>query len=106
MGYGFGLLNDYVHRAHETAKSKGFWEGQDLTDPNCLLAKLMLVTTEVAEAAEAVRTEDEENFTEELADICIRVFDLAGALNLNLEQALVNKMNKNDDRAHMHGKVA
>ena len=109
MGYGFGQLNNYTYTAHKIAKAKGFWaEGEDgaFDDTRRMLSYLMLVTTEVAEAAEAVRHGDLENFKEELADICIRVFDLSEALNLNLEQEIVNKMIKNEKRPKLHGKRA
>lgn len=106
MSYGFGLLNDYAHRVHQTAIDKGFWDSVDVSEGSDCLAKLMLVVTEVAEAAEAVRKGDDENFAEELADICIRVFDLAEGSGVNLEQAIVDKMQKNESRPHMHGKRA
>lgn len=44
-------------------------------------------------------------FPSELADIVIRVFDLAGALGINLEQEVLNKMAYNETRPHKHGKV-
>ncbi len=108
MSHGFGKLNEYVERVHTNAKAKGFHEhrpefGKVGQDTWHILSWLMLVTTEVAEAAEAVRNGDKENFAEELADICIRVFDCAEALGINLEQEIVNKMSKNEDRPHKHG---
>jgi len=108
MSYGFGKLNDYASRVYRNAKDKGFHEyapvfGNAGRDVRHILSWLMLVTTEVAEAAEAVRKGDKVNFSEELADICIRVFDCAEALGINLEQEIVNKMQKNEERAHKHG---
>lgn len=103
---GFGTLNNYAKTCHEIAVSKGFWEGRDTEDVLSTLAELMLIVTEVAEAAEAVRHSDKANFAEELADICIRVFDTATAHSIDLEQEIVNKMVKNRDRPHMHGKEA
>ena len=94
MGYGFGQLNEYVDRAHRIAKDHGFWNPGNIREEFVAytLAKLRLIVTEVAEAAEALRKDDAENFHEELADICIRVFDLAGSQQFNLEQTIVNKM--------------
>ena len=108
MSYGFGYLNSLAERCHDYAKRQGFWDGQ-LPPPMAVtvaLSKLMLVTTEVAEAAEAVRKHDAENLAEELADICIRVFDFAEACGFNLEQAIVDKMARNEERPRMHGKLA
>lgn len=106
MSYGFGYLNDLAARCHKTAREHGFWDDRDTDDVLHTLSELMLITTEVAEAAEAVREKDVDNFVEELADICIRVFDTAAARDLNLEQAIVDKMALNEERPRMHGKLA
>lgn len=71
--------------------------------PNDILATLMLVTTEVAEAAEDVRHGNQEHFGEELADICIRVFNIAEDLNIDLEDEIIRKMAKNEKREYLHG---
>jgi NTP pyrophosphatase (non-canonical NTP hydrolase) len=101
-----GMLNDYVNKCHENAVSKGFWDDCDITDVYFNLSKLMLIVTEVAEAAEAIRHDDKVNFAEELADICIRVFDFAVAHGIDLEREIINKMKKNRARPYMHGKRA
>lgn len=114
MSYGFGKLNDYVDDAAEISESKG-WTVPGFDDPERLLGKLMLVDTEVAEAAEAVRKGDLANYREELADICIRVFHLAWQssrevgsephqiVRWSLEQEIVDKLNKNRKRPYRHG---
>lgn len=71
---------------------------------DAMLGKLMLLTTEVAEAAEAVRHCDPENFREELADVMIRLLDIAGTTGTDLEAEVHEKMNKNAARPHRHGK--
>ena len=108
MSYGFGKLNEYAERIAANAIAKGFHEytptfGKGGQDVRHILSWLMLVTTEVAEAAEAARVGDKQNFAEELADICIRVFDCAETLGINLEQEIVNKMMKNEGRPTKHG---
>jgi NTP pyrophosphatase (non-canonical NTP hydrolase) len=70
-----------------------------------MLGKLMLVVTEIAEAAEAVRQADVLNFKEELADATIRIFDICGACDIDLELAIVNKMMENHERPYRHGKL-
>lgn len=99
--------------AYENAERKGFWE--DIFDinfsglekmhwDNAIAARLALIHTEVSEATEALRNMNFENFKEELADIVIRVADLAGGLNIDLEYEIERKMEKNKLRGYKHGK--
>jgi NTP pyrophosphatase (non-canonical NTP hydrolase) len=46
----------------------------------------------------------EEDLTEELADIIIRTLDLAGGLDLNIGESIMKKIEKNYERPHRHGK--
>ena len=106
MGLFETTIIDLCLRAHRTAQEKGFWSSgtQDVwKDPDRMLSLLMLTTTEVAEAAEAVRHNDIENFGEELADICIRIFDISYVIGIDLEKEILKKMDKNDKRPTMHG---
>lgn len=101
-------INTAVDRAHAYAVKKGFYDGKDANDVHFLLGRLMLVVTEVAEAAQEVckGNMNREKYEEELADICIRVFDLAGASRINLAKRILDKMAINEKRPHMHGKRA
>lgn len=69
-----------------------------------MLGKLMLVTTEVAEMAEAVRDEDMTNFGEELADVIIRILDIGATTGLNIDALVAAKMVKNKTRPKLHNK--
>lgn len=120
--YGFGYLNDLADRAHKNSREHGFWDnhygplangfhsewadGTGRPQIDRLLSCLALITSEIGEAVEAARHNDRSNFAEELADIVIRVMDLAKPCGVNLEQAIVDKMNQNETRPHMHGKLA
>lgn len=64
----------------------------------------MLVVTELAEAAEAVRHNDPENFAEELADTYIRLMDITAACEINVEIEIRKKMDANWKRPKRHGK--
>lgn len=91
-------INDLCKEAYETAVSKGWHDEERETG-----TMLALIHSEVSEALEADRKGDSENFAEELADVCIRVFDLCGLMDIDLEQAILTKMAKNKNRAHKHG---
>jgi len=68
-----------------------------------MLGKLMLVVAEVAEAAEAVRHNDLINFREEIADTFIRLSDICGTMDIDIEKDIENKMIINEGRALRHG---
>lgn len=78
---------------------------EHVTQGELMLGKLALVHSEVSEAAEAVRENDSEKFIEELADIVIRVMDIAGNGGWDLGNVVVRKMEKNATREQRHGKV-
>jgi hypothetical protein len=74
-------------------------------DGDLMLGKLMLVVSEVGEAAEAIRHNDEKNFKEELADTIIRILDICGAIHIDIDKEVEEKMKVNEGRPIRHGKV-
>lgn len=120
-------MEKMIKQAHEMAKEKGFWD----TERN-VPEMLMLVVSEVSEALEALRknhyangpasmelmnanSEDEawkanfeanikSSFEDELADVAIRLFDLCGGLDVDLEKHIELKMKYNSMRGYKHGK--
>jgi NTP pyrophosphatase (non-canonical NTP hydrolase) len=85
--------------AYKTACEKG-WH----TEFREMGTILCLIHGEVSEAMEADRRgEGWDRVTEELADVCIRIFDLCGSMNLNLEKAIMEKMEYNKTRSYKHG---
>lgn len=121
-------INKLVELSHTNAVEKGFYDTGDFNIPE----KLMLIVSEVSEALEDYRklgdsmdlrkekfeskvngflydqqTEDVSlkpvGFPSELADVIIRVCDLAGRMNFDLGQAVVNKIQFNFTRPYRHG---
>lgn len=90
-------INEWCRATTSCARDHGF-----VYDGN-LLVPLMLIVTEAAEAAEAWRKGDDAHVPEELADIVIRTFNLAGALGIDLEGAIEAKHAHNLTRPFMHG---
>jgi NTP pyrophosphatase (non-canonical NTP hydrolase) len=93
-------IKEMTELCHSIAKSKGFWD-----NPRNTGEALMLVVTELAEAMEAHRKQDDENFKEELADTFIRLFDLCGGMGIDIEGEILKKCEKNKLRPYKHGKI-
>ena len=93
-------LNELCNYCHSIAKEKGFWEKERNVGE-----ALMLIVTELAEAMEGYRHQDEANFKEELADAFIRLLDLCGGLNIDIASEIAKKSEKNKARPYKHGKI-
>lgn len=122
---------------HATARRKGWWDkwlnprGRVEIGPDPLLGRIMLMVTELSEAAECVRDGQlelrfdgpdggvkyalsndwselrngfkPEGLPAELADAVIRIFDTARALGIDLGYAISVKAYHNQFRKHRHG---
>jgi NTP pyrophosphatase (non-canonical NTP hydrolase) len=73
--------------------------------------KLALIHSEVSEALEQLRDvgtkaimDGDREFVEELADVEIRVKDLAGIVGGNLGREEIDKIKRNRERPHKHGR--
>lgn len=106
-------ISSMVYESHATSRSKG-WHDEDESPPSAIriVAWLGLVMSEAAEAIEAVRDGDlgttwegdkPTGLPSELADILIRVGDLCGALGIDLEAAVRQKLAYNRTRPSRHG---
>ncbi len=83
----FGL-NQVAANIAAWGKRKKFDAPHSIEDDVLILAKLMLIDTEIAEAYTALKSQDGLSFRYELADIVIRVLHLAGSLRLDLEDSI------------------
>jgi len=109
------ILSDYGLDAlaamlHETAKEKGFWDGEYSHDK--IGNKLALVHSEVTEVLEAIRkSKGSEQVVEEMADVIIRLLDVYAAMRNeeqilhSLDEILEAKINKNKERPRLHGNL-
>lgn len=89
-------------------KRKGFHTPSGISTVHrrdLMLGKLMLVVSEVGEAAEAVRHNDRQNFEEEIADTFILLFDICGSCQIDIDRVLSDKMLLNEGRPFRHGKA-
>jgi NTP pyrophosphatase (non-canonical NTP hydrolase) len=93
-------INYFIKECHTVAKKKGWWE--EARNEGELIA---LMHSELSEVLEAMRRHHpKEAIAEELADCCIRIFDYCGAKNIDLEKALLKKIEYNKTRSYRHGK--
>ncbi len=93
-------INNLIVECHAIAKEKGWWDSQ--RNEAELIA---LMHSELSEALEAMRNHGKkEDIAEELADCCIRIFDYCGAKQIDLEKALIKKIEYNKTRPYRHGK--
>lgn len=123
-------LSELQKQVHQLAREKGWWpvvktkaqgERLNLEEVN-IPEKLMLMTSELGEALEWYRKQDEEflpfetpvmytgnnqekpdGFWIELADVIIRILDLAGAYGIDMESLIKEKHEYNKTRPFRHG---
>lgn len=93
-------IKQLIRESHNVAKSKGWWDAER---NNAELIALM--HSELSEALEAMRIDVSDGaVAEELADCCIRIFDFCGARNIDLQSAIIKKIEHNKGRPYRHGK--
>ena len=105
--YGLDALSALLH---ESARQKGFWDGEYTNDK--IGNKLALVHSEVTEVLEAIRkSKGSEHIVEEMADIIIRILDVYAAMRNeeeilhSLDEILEKKININKERPRLHGNL-
>jgi NTP pyrophosphatase (non-canonical NTP hydrolase) len=107
-------IQDWQRIVHSVACARGWYDGE-LGEKTTLrlVSMLCLFHSEVSEALEDIRkgnmeiTYDEKGkpvgFPTELADIVIRVLDMAEWLGINMEEAIRIKNGYNEARTYKHG---
>jgi NTP pyrophosphatase (non-canonical NTP hydrolase) len=108
-------IKELVKVCHQIAVEKGFWGDTGITKKtrNTYVAfptqrndgeMLMLIVSELGEALEALRHNDQNHFAEEIADTFIRLFDMCGGKNIDIEKVILEKIEKNKTRPYKHNK--
>ena len=104
-------ISNLQKEIHKTAREKGFWDQQ-----RNIGELIALCHSELSEALEEIRSGSEpdrilhhgymkpEGFPIELADLIIRVLDMAEGLGIDLEKAIRIKIAYNKTRERKHGK--
>lgn len=92
---------------HANARAKGFWDRERHISE--LLAEIHGEVSEVLEAAKRGNPESEKTpgfskCEEELADVVIRIMDLAAGKKWDVAGAIVAKIRHNATRERLHGK--
>ncbi len=111
-----------ANKAHANSAAHGFWSLPDemKTHPRAAefevmwkLSRIALMHSEASEALEGIRKDLKDDHlphrsmeVAELADVVIRILDYAGAYDLPLAEVILEKMQYNAGRPHLHGKRA
>ena len=116
-------LNNLAQSCAQISRDHGFHDVAYEQFEASTITSLALIASEAFEALETFRKryeigqDDARNaktgmtgkqtvaFLDELADIVIRTFDLAGKNHMNIGQAIIDKMEKNRARPYLHGKA-
>ena len=91
-------IKEWQKVTHENAVKHGWYESE-----RPIPELLCLLHSEISEALEAFRNDDEANFREELADVAIRLFDMSEYLEIDLEGEILKKHRVNKMRPYRHG---
>ena len=120
------MLNELRDKVHENAVVHGFYDDDNINIPE----KLMLIVSELGEAMEAYRKEHyadyegynnlldknieyengaferliKNSFEDEISDTIIRLLDLCGYMNIDIDRYVELKMKYNESRPYKHGK--
>lgn len=111
------LLGKLSEHCHDASRVNGFWESSNALDPTATLevaAKVALIAGEAMELLEAWRLATPfdpckkdprlSHVSEEMADVAIRLLDLAAFFRLDLAYAIDVKLQHNATRPYKHSK--
>ena len=91
-------LNELAKEIHKTACEKGWWE-----EERTFGELIALCHSELSEALEVYRDGYRGSIPEELVDCIIRILDICGYYEWDIDAAIKAKMNYNKSRPYRHG---
>lgn len=93
-------LKELTERMHSFVRSKGWYEEDSPKEqsPRNLAVSLSLEVAEILEHFQWNESFDKEDLAEELADVALYLLQLASITGINLEEAILDKLEVNAKR--------
>jgi len=91
-------IKELTEQIMSQAKAKGFGIKEEEIN---VAEKIALIHSEISEAFEAYRHQNidgKDGLKEELGDAVQRILHLCGVMNIDIEEAIINKIKNNQDR--------
>jgi len=96
-------LNEIAKRIKDVCVAHGFaW---NVDDPKDIATCLLLIHSEVSEAAEALRDGKVDELKLELIGVLIRTLHLLSLLDANIDELLKSEIQRNAERPYKHGRL-
>lgn len=92
-------IKELIEQSHSLALEKGWWDSD-----RPIRETILMIIVELSEAVQKDRSDDTEGFNEEIADVFIRLADLCGWLNIDIEDEINKKHQINKTRPMLHNK--
>jgi len=108
-------INVLQKQVHELAVKKGWYDSQkwharllrkigiNIKVKRSIPELLALIHCELSEALQEYRKGNMKKFEEEIVDVVIRILDMCGHLNIDLQKGMLQKHNFNKTRPYRHG---